>query len=232
MKKNKILSLLLFLLVVSTRAQELQTKGAEKPSWNLMYFTIYDHEIASYHSLGIGISTKDIRINAGFTFCNNELLNSFNYKQDEYNYFNSGNSYGAFLKPEFDFLKLGKHFKLSVNGLLNFTNTKLSYSNRGVDTTGAFVGFSAKQNSNAFQFYYGLNADVYITKHLSLGAGVVAKLFTYYIGQSESTNFSKGRTDDYYYRNLDVFAFKNSLDPYYRWIYPTAFIRYQIPFKQ
>ncbi len=232
--KTNLNWLITVLLVITQTlsAQKTEVPAKPKPSWSLMYFTIYDHEIASYHSLGIGIETKDVRINAGFTFCNNELWNSFNYKQDAYNYFNSGNAYGAFLNPEINFLKLGKHFKLSVNGLLNYTNMKLSYSNRGIDTTGAFVGYSGKQNSNTFQFYYGLNANFYITKHLSLGAGVLAKLFAFYIGRSESTNLSNGKTDDYYFRSSELVSLNDPLVPYSRWIYPTAFIRYQIQFKR
>lgn len=226
MKNNKIFSLLLFLLVIRTSAQEIKTKATKENSWSAMYFTFYDPEILLNHSIGFGFGTKDVRLSTGFSFGKNLLGAKYNYAIDNRNYFNYGDFYGVFLRPEADIVQIGKRFKLSGTCLLNYSYWKIGSSFQGQDSSGAPQGNEYLQKTNTLDFFYGLNAEIYVFKNISLGAGVLMKFFSCYAGQVNITDFSTNTSSSY------NFGYNGPNDSYNRWFYPSAFIRYDLSFQR
>lgn len=226
MKKSKIPSLLFFLLAFTTSAQELITKAPKEHRWSALYFTFYDPEILLNHSIGCGFGTKDVRLSTGFSFGKNLLGAKYNYSTDSRNYLNSGDYYGAFLKPEADIVHIGKRFKLSGTCLLNYSYWKFGFSFQGQDSSGAPAGNEYFQKTNNLDFFYGLNAEITVYKNISLGAGVLMKFFSCYAGKVSITDFSTNTSSSF------NFGYNGPNDSYNRWFYPSAFIRYDLSFQR
>lgn len=227
MKKNKTLSLLLVLLVVSARSQELKTNAAKKPNWSVLYFAFYDPDILLNHSFGFGIGSEDVRISTGFSFGKNLLGAKYNYSVDDKNYFDFGDFYGAFFRPEADIFRIGNLIKLSGTCLLNYSNWNVVTSFQRQDSLGALTGGNKYfQKTNSLDFFYGLNADIRITKNLNLGAGVLIKFFSCYAGQVSITDYGTNTSDTF------KFGYNGPNDHYNRWFYPSAFIRYELSFQR
>lgn len=226
MKKSKRVVLFLLLVSASGSGQDLIHPVSHEKKWSLLYFSYYDPEILSSHSFGIGFGTEDVTLSAGFSYGKHLLAAGYNYYTDNRNYFEIGDSYGAFFRPEAELFQIGKRVTLSANCLLNYSFCKLGFSFQVPDSSGAIVGYEHLQNTHTLDFFYGLNAKLLLFKNFRLGAGVLMKFFSCYAGQVILNDFSTNTT------SVSRFGYNGPNDLGNRWIFPSVFIRYDLSFRR
>jgi hypothetical protein len=226
MKKSRLHTLLFILLAVTACAQEVNMKKNKEHNWSAIYFSYYQPDFLLNHSIGVGFGTKDVRFFTGFSYGRNIYGAKYNNSTDSRNYFYWGDFYGAFLRPEADIFHIGRRFTLSATCLINYSYGQSGYAFQMQDSLGAPAGNEYVQKSHTLDFFYGLNGEIKVYKNFSLGAGVLMKFFSCNVWQTRITDFRTNTSNTY------NSGYNGQLDSFRYWFYPSAYLRYAIPYQR